>query len=123
PFNDATVEGPEDVIVTLNASANYDVGMPGTATITIADNVTPVVTVTAIDPDASEVGPDTGTFRFTRVGDLTFPLQVTFTVSGTATNGADYTIGSTVVGFLAGQPTADRVVTPFNDATVEGPEN
>src|SRR4029078_1016062 len=48
PFNDGFVEGPETVIATLVDGPQYDVGEPGVATITIADNPTPVITVTAV---------------------------------------------------------------------------
>ena len=65
PFNDPLVEGPETAVVTLVDGAQYDLGAAVTATITIADHPTPVVTVAAIDADASEVGPDPGTFRAT----------------------------------------------------------
>src|SRR6185503_11092490 len=122
PFNDGFVEGPETVIATLVDGPQYDVGEPGVATITIADNPTPVITVTAVDANASEIGPDPGTFRFTRVGDPTFALSVTVTFAGTASNGGDYEFLSAVVTFAAGQSAVDRVVTPFNDGFVEGPE-
>ncbi len=82
----------------------------------------PVVTVSAFDPDAAEVGLETGTFRFTRTGDLGAPLTVSFTRGGTAVQLTDYAnIGGTVT-FNAGQATADRIVVPVNDAVVEGPE-
>src|ERR671911_201288 len=71
PVNDASVEGPETVIITLTDDAQYNLGAPGTetATVTIADQPTPVVTIAAFDPNASEVGLDPGLFRFTRAGD------------------------------------------------------
>ena len=37
PISDALVEGPETVIVTLTDGADYDVAVPTSATITIAD--------------------------------------------------------------------------------------
>src|SRR5207244_134696 len=86
PKADALVEGPETVILTLTDGADYDVGTPATATVTIADNTAPIGTVEAIDPDASEVALDPGLFRFTRVGDLTSALSVTFTIGGTASS-------------------------------------
>ena len=131
PINDALAEGPETVIITLVDGAQYDLGASITATVTIVDNGTippPIVSVTALDPDASEVGPDPGTFRFTRVGNTTFAMTVRSTLSGTATLGADYTgfgFGGVVfvdVTFPAGSTTVDRVVTPIDDALVEGAE-
>jgi len=38
PVDDIAVEGPETVILTINASASYIVGAPATATVTITDN-------------------------------------------------------------------------------------
>ena len=73
------------------------------------------MSVTASDPSASESG-DTGTFTFTRTGDVTAPLAVTIELSGSATPGFDYTPLSTTVNFLAGQATATVTVTPLSDA-------
>ena len=55
---------------------------------------TELVSVSAIDALAGETGANTGTFRLTRSGSailLAAPLTVTFTLTGTATNGTDYT--------------------------------
>src|SRR5262249_44608327 len=90
--------------------------------VTIADNPAPVITIAATDPSASEVGPATGTFTFTRVGDTTFALSVDYTITGTAVNGADYDAISTQVTFPATAATATVTITPKNDALVEGPQ-
>jgi hypothetical protein len=82
----------------------------------------PAVTVEAIDSDASETGPDAGTFQFTRTGDTTAPLTVTFDVSGTAENGSDYDTIEVTVTFLAGESTAVLEVTPVSDADAEESE-
>ncbi len=123
PFNDPTVEGPETVVLTLTDQASYDIGTPNEATVTIADQPTPIVTIVATDPDASEAGPDTGTFTVSRTGDTAFALSVTYTRGGTATAGSDFqnTFGGVLV-IPAGQTAAAITVTPFNDAVVEGPE-
>lgn len=53
--------------------------------------VQPTVTITAPDPNASEVpATDTGKFRIRRVGSTDSDLSVFFTISGTATNRVDY---------------------------------
>ena len=73
------------------ANAAYSVGTPGTATVTIADNDVPTVTVAASDAAASEAGSDPGTFTVTRTGATTTSLNVQYSVGGTATSGSDYT--------------------------------
>ena len=52
------------------------------------------MSVSAVDALAVESGANTGAFRLTRSGSAIFlaaPLTVTFTLTGTATNGTDYT--------------------------------
>jgi hypothetical protein len=122
PINDTAVEGNETLILTVVDGANYNVGSPSSATVTILDQPTPIITVTALDPDASEIGPDTGVFRFTRVGDTALSLTVSFVRSGNAVNGTDYANIGTAVSFLPGHSTVDRVVTPTADAADEDPE-
>jgi hypothetical protein len=83
---------------------------------------TDLVSVSATDAVASETGPDLGTFRFTRSGNTSAVLIVTFTVSGTATNGSDYQGVPTTVTFAAGQTTVDLFVVPLADGSTEGSE-
>ncbi|MGB7219547.1 MAG: Calx-beta domain-containing protein, partial [Vicinamibacterales bacterium] len=114
-------EGPETVVLTLTATAAYLPGTPATATVTIADN-SQTVTVVATDPNASEIGPDTGTFTISRTGDTTLALQVSVSLGGTATNGFDYSSISSFLTILAGQASTTVTVTPILDAVgTEGP--
>jgi hypothetical protein len=79
-----------------------------------------VIAVAVGDGTAAEAGLDPGRIRFTRTGgDLSAPLVVTYTVGGTATQGADYQALSGTVTFVAGAMTADVVVRPLDDATYE----
>lgn len=84
------------------------------------------VWVTLLDPTASESGVNTGTFRLTRSASaalpLTSPLTVSFTLSGTATNGTDYTNIPLTATFLAGLAAVDVIVTPTADPLAEGSE-
>ena len=57
---------------------------------TIAHGVSNVVTIAATQPNASETGPVSGQFTFTRTGPTTFDLPVNFNIGGTATNFFDY---------------------------------
>ena len=68
------------IVFTNNAGASFTVIPP-----------LPTVTITATDPSASEVpATDTGKFRIRRAGCTDSDLNVSYTASGTATNGMDY---------------------------------
>jgi uncharacterized protein YjiK len=95
-----------------------EIGSPGT----IGGGATPIVGITALDALASETGPDPGTFRFTRSGSTTSALTVVYTIAGEAT-AADYTpalTGSQII--PAGAASVDVIITPVDDALVEGAE-
>ncbi len=90
------------------------------------------VSVSVVDASASETGADTGadtgTFRLTRVASatlfLTDLLTVTFTLTGTAINGLDYTTVPLSATFLAGQSAVEVTVAPLADAlAAEGAES
>jgi Calx-beta domain len=86
---------------------------------------TNLVSVSAVDALATETGANTGAFRLTRSGSailLAAPLTVTFTLTGTATNGTDYTNVPLTATFPASLATVDVIVTPIVDPTTEGPE-
>ena len=58
PIDDTAIEGLESVVATLSASANYAVGTPNSATVTItSDDQLPTVTVVATTASALEAGP------------------------------------------------------------------
>ncbi len=125
PTDDDLPEVNETVKVTLVAGAGYSLGATTNATVTIADNDLPTVTVVALQPNAAEgATPVTGTVRFTRTGDTTTTLSVPFLRTGTAstTLGTDYTLNPNVsaITFAANEVTADLVITPVNNATANG---
>jgi hypothetical protein len=121
PRADLDVEGNESVILSLSPGADYTIGSQGLAGLTITDSV--VVTVAAIDPDASELGLDPGVFTFTRSGgDQSAPLVLTFARDGTASNAADFeNIGFTVT-IPANQSSVAVTIAPLADNALEGPE-
>jgi hypothetical protein len=80
------------------------------------------VDVYASDPDAAELGPDTGTFVFTRNGDTSFDLPIYLSIGGIASNGVDYIEVTNVLVFPAGTDTVEVVITPFLDHRTEGDE-
>jgi len=116
PVADGAVEGAESVILTVTDSASYDLGAPASATVMITDTNTPLVSVTAFISTTSEQSQTPGRFRFTRSGSTTSSLTVTFTVSGTATSGVDYTALPVSVTFAAGSATADVPVAALHDS-------
>ncbi|HXT11812.1 MAG TPA: Calx-beta domain-containing protein [Candidatus Angelobacter sp.] len=92
------------------------------------------VTITATDANASEPGGldgDTGMFTFARTGDTSQPLTVNYTVSGTATPGADYdtngaagsipVIDGTIT-FAAGESSTNVTIDVIDDSLAEAPE-
>jgi hypothetical protein len=127
PLADNLVEADETVVVTIApaVAGTYLIGSPSTATVIIADDP-PVVQAAAADPGAAEAGLDPATVTFTRIGgDLGSTLNVFFTKSGTATNGADYQSlgGATSLAVIpAGQPSVSVTIAPLADNLVEGPE-
>ena len=126
PIDDQTPEPMETVVVTLTSAPGATIGSPSTATVFIADNdessALPVVSVVASDPNAWEVGSDTGTFTIGRVGDTTAALAATYAVSGTATNGSDYASIGTSIMIPAGSAEATITISPIPDAISEGDE-
>ena len=125
PVDDAVIENTETVLMTLRTAFNYRIGSDYEARITITDNdvapppVTPVITVSATDAEASEVGGNTGTFNLTRSGSLNSTLVVRYTAAGTATGAADYAALSGFAFFAFGAATTTVVVAPVNDSAYE----
>jgi hypothetical protein len=78
------------------------------------------VDVYASDPDAAELGPDTGAFTFIRNGDTSSDLLISLTISGIASNGVDYIQVTNVIVFPTGTDTVEVVITPFLDHRTEG---
>ncbi|MBK6590063.1 MAG: hypothetical protein IPG22_17400 [Acidobacteria bacterium] len=92
PTTDSTVEPDETVIFTIAAGAGYTIAAaPADAATGTIQNDDSGVSV-AVAP--ASVNEDSGTnlvYTFTRTGVTNTPLTVTYTVTGTATNGTDYT--------------------------------
>jgi hypothetical protein len=121
-INDTLAEGTESVVVTITPGATYQIYNDGTATALIRDNDSGSerVAVSAYHTAAAEGGAD-GKFYFSRPG-TTGDLTVNYGVSGTATNGDDFT---TLTGTCVIPDGASGVVvnvTPVNDTIGEGTE-
>lgn len=79
----------------------------------------PQVQVTASPVAAFEQEAVPGAFRFSRTGDTSVPLTVNYTLSGTATAGADYSAFPGSVTFAAGQSSVSVSLTPVADGLPE----
>ncbi|MEA5593183.1 Calx-beta domain-containing protein, partial [Rivularia sp. UHCC 0363] len=111
--------GPITQKVTVNTGEDVtDINFGNYST----SNVVPTVSITATDNTATEAG-DTANFRITRTGDTSSALTVNYTVSGSATNGTDYSNLAGSVTIAAGETDADITITPTDDSLVEANEN
>jgi hypothetical protein len=106
-IDDSASEDPETIVLTIVSGSGYSIGV-ATATMLLssADDL-PVVSIAKLN-DAAE--PNTnGAFRITRLGAISDPLTINFTVAGTASNGVDY------------QPVGTSIVIPANNGHVDLP--
>src|SRR6185369_1172830 len=114
-MNDGIVEGDESVTLVLSTNAAYDIGTPGSATLTLRDDEKVTVTVTAPDNSASEPGSDFGTFTISRAPATSGDLTVNLAINGTALAGTDYLPLDNPVVIPDGSSSIDLTVIPFDD--------
>ncbi len=119
--NDTTLEPNETLALTLSNAVGAGLGANTLFTYTIIDDDAATLTITATDPTASESG-YAGSFTLTRIGALTSALTANLTISGTATNGADYTSIPATVVFAANSATAAITIAPIADSFPEADE-
>jgi hypothetical protein len=131
PVNDTAIEPQETVALTLAAGTGYTVVAPASASGTIDDNDTPVISVVASDAAGAEQASNTVVFTVTRSGNAAVSTAVTLAWGGSATLTTDYTVAATgatisanrlLLTFAAGQSVATVTVTPVDDAAVEAQE-
>ncbi len=91
--------------------------------VTVTNAAQPVLCVTATDALAAEPGSTnaygTGTYRITRHGPVDTALTVKYAMSGTASNGADYTTLNGTATIAAGSSNVTVTVTAKSDGLVE----
>jgi hypothetical protein len=130
--NDSDTEEHDDVVLQLvRAPANWDqyaIGSPGRATVTIAElplvpNGSPVVTITTVEANATEVNAKAGVVRVMRTGETNSDLLVAISLGGDAVNGADYRFVPSLVNIPAGSSYADIKVVPNLDNDMESEEH
>jgi M6 family metalloprotease-like protein len=129
PANDALAEDLETIVVTLTPSATYQTWEPTrSATLWLYDDEQPTVFVDAHGTASNgvatlaESATTAGKFYLSRTGSTTAALTVNYTLSGTATPGADYQTLSGSLAIPAGAPGVDLPITPLQDALAEGTE-
>ena len=129
PIDDTLTEGNETATITLSNSSAYIVDATKTSgTVTIADNdrVLPSVSIVASDAVAAETRSgqtaNRGQFTISRTGATTAALTLAYSVSGTATNGADYSRLTGTVTIPVGRSSVTLAVSPADDSLVEGTE-
>ncbi|EKD52328.1 MAG: Polymorphic membrane protein [uncultured bacterium] len=119
---DSMYEFDEDVVVTMGEPTNAVKGALTVHTATIRDD-DPMPTVSFNDSGQWSAA-ESSSMSFKAVLSAVSGADVTvpYSVSGTATNGADYTITSQPVTIPAGQTSATITITILSDSIVEGNE-
>ncbi|HEY5911943.1 MAG TPA: Calx-beta domain-containing protein [Verrucomicrobiae bacterium] len=120
PVDDAIAEPTETAVLTITDSPNFQHGGP--ATVTIADNEPPQLTIASVNSQLFERTNDYAAFRITRLGQLNAVLlNINLTFAGTAANGIDFYAEDP--GTMDwGQLTKDIKVYPIADNLYEGHE-
>ncbi len=121
PADDAAAEGPETLIVSLVAGDGYLVAGAGTATVTIDDNDTalPKISMVVAEAKTIEGSGVPATITLSRTGATGAALSVNYSVSGTATNGVDYTSLSGTVSIPVGSLSTVVAISSINDTASE----
>ena len=130
--SDAEIEDAETVTLTLLPGAGYTLmaSQPSSATGFILDQDQPTVTVSVADTTSTLItaGTETSTgtalrFIVSREVATTSPLVVNYTMSGTATEGVDYTGTTGSVTIDSSATSAYITITAVNDTIPEGVES
>ena len=124
---DTMLENTESVILTLTGTSDPDVTVDtspgaGSATINIADDDTAQVSVVANEPSASEPG-DVGQFTVSISETSDSDTVISYSISGDATPGTDFTALTGTVTIIAGQSSAVVDVNVLDDSILEDNES
>ncbi len=118
-IDDSVLEGNETVVVSLLSGATYVVGAPAAATVTIADDEIGISIARVAD---AVEGTSAGSFQICRTGSTTGPLVVTFSLSGAAQEGIDFTLSGNAMNTITipdGQSCATLTVTALDNQTID----
>jgi len=129
PGDDDVFEGDETVVVTLDAvgtdNDDEDGGIEitgGPATVTIADSAHSVTVELIANASEDPVGAGVIRFSLGARNESGSPLDVSYSVGGSATPDSDYGSLSGTVAIPTGSDSASLEITPLNDAVPEDAE-
>ena len=122
PTADSAVEPDETVTLSVAAGTGYTVGAPSAATGTILNDDVPTASITVSPAAVAEDGAPNLVYTVTLNQVAYNPIQVNFTVGGSATNGTDYATIASPLLIDTGQTSATITVNPTADATIEADE-
>ncbi|ETR66287.1 MAG: hypothetical protein OMM_12998, partial [Candidatus Magnetoglobus multicellularis str. Araruama] len=120
--DDAIFEPSESFIFQMVAYTNVSAGGITETTITITDNDTgPTISWL---PDSASVSENSGSIQLTASLSMVsgLPASIDYTVSGTATNGMDYTLADGTLSIPAGSISGNITIFIGNDIIDENPE-
>ena len=119
-LNDSLAENTETVILTITPGAGYRVFNDGRAVMRLKDDDSEPVAVSTHNATLAEPA-SASSFYISRLG-TAGALNVSFTMSGTATNGTDYTLLPGIATIPDTATGVDVRITPINDTLAEGVE-
>ncbi len=126
PNDDDLVEVDETIIIVLDDvnSESYSIGTPDTDTVTIIDNDIFEASIESTTATARESPLTEGVFTVDvdKVNATGAPLEIEYTVSGTADEGDDFSALSGTVLIEEGESTGVITLTPINDTDIESNE-
>ena len=112
---------PSTVVLTLSAGSGYEVGSPGTHTLTIAASDPPTVSFASASQTVQE-GSGTSNVTVNLSPAPATDITLSYTVDGTATSGSDYTALSGTLSVPKDATTATIPVAIIDDGANEGAE-
>ena len=115
PVDDAIPEATETVVMTVNDGVDY-IGS-GSATVTIADNESPQLTITNVSAQMYERTNDYAAFKISRLGSTNTAFSVNVSLSGSAAANVDYYADAPAFGL--GDESVTFKLHPIEDASVE----
>ena len=96
--DDAIAEGTETIIITLdNATGVGSIGSQNSTSRLITDNDTAVITVNQTPVNGDEPSTTSAVFTIETSNQASYPITVSYVISGTATAGSDFTAPSGTV--------------------------